>query len=140
MAVTVADCVPAFLVAPERETSAVVHAGWRGAAAGILERAVATLRDRFGIPAAEVALHLGPSICGDCYEVGPEVHEGLGEPTPPGPSPVDLRGNLARRAEAVGIPASEITVSTLCTRCGPVDLYSHRGGDAARQVAYLGWV
>lgn len=139
LAVTVADCVPAFLVAPERGAIALVHAGWRGAAAGILEGAVANLRDRFGVAPEEVSVHLGPSICAACYEVGPEVHEGLGEGVPSGPTPVDLRRNLARRAAEVGVAASRITVSTLCTRCGPVDLYSHRRGDAARQVAFLGW-
>lgn len=139
LAVTVADCVPVFLVAPARGALALVHAGWRGAADGILGGAVATLRDRFGVDPGEVEAHLGPAICGDCYEVGPEVHERLGEPVPAGPTPVDLRGNLARRARGAGIPESQITRSTLCTLCGPQDLYSHRRGDAGRQVAFLGW-
>lgn len=139
LTVTVADCVPAFVVGPERGLAAVVHAGWRGAAAGILEATLATLRDRFGVGAGELSVHLGPSICGGCYEVGPEVHQALGEPTPPGPAPVDLRGNLARRAIAAGVAASEVTVSTLCTRCGDGGLFSHRRGDKGRQVAFLGW-
>lgn len=139
LAVTVADCVPAFLVGPEQGAIALVHAGWRGAAAGILERAIAVLGERFGCRAGELSLHLGPSICGACYEVGPEVHESLGEDVPTGPAPVDLRSNLARRAAGQGVPASQTTASTLCTRCGPVDLFSHRGGDTSRQVAFLGW-
>ena len=117
----------------------MVHAGWRGAAGGILESAVATLGDRFGVASRELYLHLGPAICGACYEVGPEVHQGLGEEVPLGPTPVDLRRNLAARAVASGVEASRTTVSALCTRCGPVDLFSHRGGDPARQVAFLGW-
>jgi YfiH family protein len=137
LAITVADCVPAWVVAPQRGAVAVVHAGWRGAAAGILETAVATLGDRFGAPPGELAVHLGPSICGDCYEVGPEVHEALGEAVPPRPLPVDLRANLARRAVAMGVPAEAVSRSTLCTRCGSVDLFSHRGGDAGRQVAFV---
>ncbi|HSM05211.1 MAG TPA: polyphenol oxidase family protein [Longimicrobiales bacterium] len=138
MAVTVADCVPAFLVAQRARAVAMVHAGWRGAAAGILERAVALLGERFGVHPGETALHLGPSICGDCYEVGPEVHEALGEPVPDGPMPVDLPANLARRARSLGIPEEETTRSSLCTLCGPVDFFSHRRGDAGRQVGFLG--
>ena len=138
LAVTVADCVPAFLVAPQPGAVSLVHAGWRGAAAGILERAIATMGDRHGVSPGELALHLGPSICGGCYEVGPEVHEGLGEDVPTAPAPVDLRRDLAHRAAARGVPVAEITISALCTRCGEVDLFSHRGGDPGRQVAFLG--
>ena len=138
LAVTVADCVPAFLVAGAARVVAMVHAGWRGAATGILERAVAVMGERFGVPPEGLALHLGPSICGTCYEVGPEVHEALGEPVPDGPTPVDLPANLARRARSLGVPETGITRSTWCTLCGPGDLFSHRGGDAGRQIGFLG--
>ncbi len=138
VAVTVADCVPAFLVAERARVVAVVHAGWRGAAAGILERAVAVLGERFGATPDGLALHLGPSICGACYEVGPEVHEALGEPVPDEPTPVDLPANLARRARSLGLTGSEVTRSTWCTRCGAEDLFSHRGGDAGRQIGFVG--
>jgi copper oxidase (laccase) domain-containing protein len=116
----------------------MVHAGWRGAAAGILERTVTVMGERFGTAPDALALHLGPSICGTCYEVGPEVHEALGEPVPTEPTPVDLPANLARRARSLGIPEAEITRSTCCTLCGPADLFSHRGGDAGRQIGFLG--
>jgi hypothetical protein len=138
VAVTVADCVPAFLVAERGREVAMVHAGWRGAAAGILERAVTVMGERFGTSPGELALHLGPSICGACYEVGAEVHEALGLPVPDGPTPVDLPANLAGRARDLGIPDAEITRSTWCTLCGPEDLFSHRGGDAGRQIGFLG--
>lgn len=137
LAVTVADCTPAFLVAPEHRAVAVVHAGWRGAAAGILERAVHTFRERLGVRPGELHIHLGPGICGACYEVGPEVHEALGEPVPAAPTPVDLGANLARRARGAGVPGGRITRSPLCTLCGQAPLFSHRGGHTGRQVGYL---
>ncbi|NIP77956.1 MAG: hypothetical protein GWM90_01630, partial [Gemmatimonadetes bacterium] len=43
MAVTVADCVPVYLVDPAERVAALLHAGWRGVAAGILERAFEAL-------------------------------------------------------------------------------------------------
>jgi len=139
LAVGLADCVPVFVVAPERRVVALLHAGWRGAAAGILERGLEVLAERFRVDPAEVVLHLGPSICGACYEVGPEVFRALGLPEPEAPTPMDLKGALAVRAEAAGVPMGEITRSGHCTRCGSDDLFfSHRGGDAGRHVAFLG--
>lgn len=138
LAVTVADCVPVFVVDPGRRAVALLHAGWRGVAGGILERGLAVLTERIGSRAADLHVHLGPAICGRCYEVGPEVFEGLGLPVPPGPEHVDLRAVVARRAQASGVAASRLTVSAHCTRCGDADLFSHRRGDRARQAAYLG--
>lgn len=137
LAVTTADCVPVFLVAPGRRAVAMVHAGWRGAAAGILERGVAVLAERADAEPASLHVHLGPAICGRCYEVGPEVFEALGLVPPDGPEPVDVRAALAQRAVGAGVPAEQVTISEHCTLCGE-GFFSHRGGDQARQVGYLG--
>lgn len=138
LAVTVADCVPVFVVDPDRCAVALLHAGWRGVMAGIVEQGLATLAERIGSRAADIHVHLGPAICGRCYEVGPEVFEGLGLPAPTRPAPVDLRAVVAHRAVASGVAPSRITVSAHCTRCGDSDLFSHRRGDRARQAGYLG--
>src|SRR5690606_18360795 len=90
LAVSVADCVPVSLVDPERRAVALLHAGWRGAAAGILERGLEVLAERLLARPEDLHVHLGPAICGGCYEVGPEVHRALGLPEPPAPAPVDL--------------------------------------------------
>jgi len=138
LAVTVADCVPVFVVAPQRRAVGLLHAGWRGVAAGVVERGLAVLRDEIGSSAADLHVHLGPAICGRCYEVGPEVLQVLGLRAPSGRAPVDLRAVVAARAVAAGVPASSVTVSAHCTRCGDSDLFSHRGGGRARQVGFLG--
>ncbi|MCG6986854.1 MAG: polyphenol oxidase family protein [Gemmatimonadetes bacterium] len=137
LAVTVADCVPVFVVDPRRRAAALVHAGWRGTAAGILERGVAVLAERAGSRPADVHVHLGPAICGSCYEVGPEVFSALGLEAPRSPAPLDLRAVLALRAVSAGVAERRITLSAHCTRCG-VGLFSHRGGDRARQAGFLG--
>lgn len=140
--VTTADCVPITLVArssaPTPMAVAIIHAGWRGAAGGILERGLARMAGAFGVPPRDLDLHLGPSICGECYEVGPEVHEALGFDRPGGAAPVDLAGALAARAIAAGVGPHRITRSGWCTRCnGHELLYSHRGGDVGRQVSFV---
>ena len=96
------------------------------------------LEQRPGVRPAEVHVHLGPTICGDCYEVGPEVYRGLGLPEPPQPECVDLRALVADRALRTGVREDCITLSQHCTRCGGSPFLSHRGGRSERQVAVLG--
>lgn len=136
LTVSVADCVPIFLVAPRTPGIALLHGGWRGTAAGILERGVDALTGLTGEGVEDLALHLGPAICGDCYKVGPEVHEALGLARPPGPRPVDLRAVLSERASSLGL--REISISRHCTLCGDSPFFSHRGGAAGRQLGILG--
>jgi YfiH family protein len=136
LAVSAADCVPIFAVDPSERAVAVLHAGWRGVAAGMLERGLDALApsSRWG----QLRVHLGPSICGSCYEVGPEVFEAVGLAPPERPTPIDLRRVLAERATALGVAPAHVTVSEHCTRCTSSGLFSHRAGDRGRQVGYVG--
>lgn len=139
LGVTLADCVPVSIVAPRARAIGLVHAGWRGTAGGILERAIERLATEFGVAPSDLHLHLGPSICGACYEVGPEVHAALGLEAPAGPAPVDLHAVLAARARDHGIAQDRITASGWCTLCSGRDLlHSHRGGDRGRHLGFLG--
>lgn len=138
LTIATADCVPVFLVEPDQRIIALLHAGWRGAAAGILEEGVRTLTRQFAVRMENVHLHLGPAICGGCYEVGTEVFEALGLPVPSAPAPIDLRRVLAERAVSLGADPGRMTLSGFCTRCGESPFFSHRGGSEGRQVAFLG--
>ena len=133
LAVSVADCVPVFIVDERARMVAVLHAGWRGVAAGIMGRGIKCM----GGFIANTHIHLGPAICGSCYEVGPEVHTAIGLPAPAGNTPIDLRAILARQAVELGVPAAQITTSTYCTKCGDTPFFSHRNGDAERQVGVI---
>ena len=143
LCVTVADCTPVYLLHPRTKTVGLLHAGWRGTAAKILERGVQSLLVAAtgipGDPAEEgVVCHLGVSICGECYEVGPEVFEAVGLPAPDsndGKGTLDVRGVLADQADALGIET--VTISGHCSKHGE-GWYSHRGGDTGRMVAYVG--
>ncbi|MGH7630196.1 MAG: polyphenol oxidase family protein [Gemmatimonadales bacterium] len=136
--VTLADCVPVYLSVPGRAVG-LLHAGWRGTAAGILERGLAELCRRTSVSPASVLAHLGIGICGSCYEVGSEVMVGCGLPAEgPGPWRLDLRAVLADRAVAAGVGA--LTVSTWCSAHDRPRFYSHRasGGADGRMVAFVG--
>ena len=140
LGVTVADCVPVFLVDPSMQAVGLLHAGWRGVVSGILERGIELLREEFLSLPEDIHLHLGPAICRECYEVGGEVHLALGLPEPDGPSPVDLRGHLTSRAVAAGVREARVTESAWCTLCGGSPFFSHRRGNPERQVGFLGIV
>lgn len=133
MAVTVADCVPVFLAHPTG-AAAIVHAGWRGTADGILPAAIAVYRSH-GLRVADLRIHLGPAICGRCYEVGADVYARLTGQVVSGPRQVDLRAVLAAQARGAGVAG--VSVSSRCTRCDNSLFYSHRAGDAGRQVAAI---
>jgi len=137
LAVTVADCVPVYLVDPKRRIVALLHAGWRGIAGGILQQGLETLRT-LGSDAVHLEVYLGPAICGDCYEVGPQVFDALGLRAPSHPMPVDVRAVLVSQALGIGIREGDIAVSEQCTLCGTAGLFSHRGGRSERQAALLG--
>lgn len=138
LAVSVADCIPVSIVDPERRAIALVHAGWRGVAGGIIAEGIDALRELAGSVPADLHLHLGPAICGDCYEVGPEVHAALGLEPPAASAIIDLRAIAARQILALGVPASNLTVSAFCTRCDASPFFSHRAGSQRRQIGVLG--
>ena len=145
--VVTADCVPALLVDRRARVAAAVHAGWRGAAAGVLETAVAHLRARFGVEPSALEACLGPAIGPCCYRVGVEVREAFartGSVTAPAWQAdgrglrFDLRLAVRRLLEAAGIAA----VETLgpCTACDPGFCSYRRDGEGAgRQLSFIGW-
>jgi YfiH family protein len=133
VAVTIADCVPVF-IAHDSGAVGILHSGWRGTAARIVKHGIAEL-ERAGLAADELRVHLGPAICGKCYEVSPDVIAALTGEMVTAPRTVDLRAIIARDAEAVGI--RHLTISPACTRCDNDRFYSHRAGDAGRQVAII---
>jgi copper oxidase (laccase) domain-containing protein len=88
-----------------------------------------------GCAAAELVLHCGPAICGRCYEVSPDVHARLTGREVAGPTPVDLRALIVEAAESRGVGA--VSISDRCTRCHNGELFSHRAGDAGRQISLI---
>ncbi len=148
--VTAADCVPVYILDVDSGAFAMLHAGWRGTAAGVLEMGLAAMGSHYGSRPESLTIHFGPAICGRCYEVGPEVRVALGlketavnagSDTPVVTSTVDLRAELGRRAARWGVRPAEITTSSWCTRCSSDQFHSHRGKGlaAGRMAAFLGW-
>jgi YfiH family protein len=138
LTVTVADCIPVYLAVPGRGV-ALLHAGWRGTAAGILGRGLSRMLRGTDAAVSDVIMHTGVGICGPCYEVGSEVMTGCGLPAEgTGPWHVDLRSVLQQQAADLGI--TRVSSSPWCSAHDGSQFFSHRrsGGTDGRMVAYLG--
>jgi polyphenol oxidase len=121
-----ADCLPIAVARTEGPPAlAVLHAGWRGLAEGVVGAGVAALGE--GAKAAVV----GPAIGPCCYEVGPEVSALFdGDLTRDGR--LDLWSAAERALRAAGVERVERV--DLCTRCNPELFFSHRRSGRARGV------
>lgn len=137
VAVRTADCIPILLADERLRAVAAVHAGWRGTAAHIVERALEAMRERFGTAPADVHAAIGPGIGPCCYEVGPEVAAQFGTQ---GRAHIDLAGENRRQLLDSGVTAQRIYTSNLCTKCRPEDFHSFRrdGEAAGRLFAFAG--
>lgn len=138
LTVTVADCVPVYLVVPGKGV-ALLHAGWRGTAGRILGRGIERLKAETGCEVHSMVMHCGVGICGQCYEVGSEVMEGCGAPADgEGPWHLDLRDQLIGQARDLGLV--HVTTSAWCSAHDRVTFFSHRAsqGSDGRMVGYVG--
>lgn len=117
--VFVADCLPVALVGPG--VVAMVHAGWGGLAAGVLEAGVAATGATHAV--------IGPGAGPCCYEVGPEVHEAFGLPAQR--ANIDLKAIAAQRLRDAGVSSVEDT--GVCTICSPQYFSYRRDKTDARQ-------
>lgn len=131
----VADCVPVLIYDAVHHAVAVVHAGWRGAIAHIVERTMDSMHDAYGTLPSDCYLFIGPSIGADSFEVSEEIAEqfrqdmralGLSQvdqvvryiqrqgqmtPTPH----VGLKGYIAACVVQKGVPVEQVSVSSTDT-------------------------
>jgi YfiH family protein len=135
--VLTADCLP-IAVAAEGAV-AILHAGWRGLAEGIVEQGIRAIRELAA--GRTLAAAIGPGAGGCCYEVGEEVHAlfaSYGEEVHRGAN-LDLKAIARDQLERGGV--EEVSDAGLCTICLPTLFFSHRRdrGVTGRQagVAWL---
>ena len=76
LGIITADCAPVLLADTEAGVAGAAHAGWRGAAAGVIEATVAAMIGLGATPAAIVAA-IGPCIGQNSYEVGPDLRDAV---------------------------------------------------------------
>jgi len=132
------DCLNVVMASPRQRAVAVIHAGWRGLAAGMMEAAIAP----FDAP-SDVRVAIGPAI-GPChYEVGHGVALAVAAASEAGAVTdrrdgrlfLDLAGTATAHLRALGV--TKIEATGLCTACERRRFFSHRrdGFPSGRQGA-----
>ncbi|MCC8072319.1 MAG: peptidoglycan editing factor PgeF [Bacteroidales bacterium] len=139
--VSTADCLALLLVDTRAGVVGAIHAGWRGALAGVIANGVKAM-ETLGADPSRIRVAMGPSICKDCFEVGEEVAvqfpAEVVDRSYPKPH-IDLALFACRQLENLGIPPSNIQGPPSCTRCHPRRHFSARalGIASGRQFTFV---
>jgi YfiH family protein len=138
------DCAPILLYDPEHTALALIHAGWRGTAAGVVPNTIAAMTARFSSRPGALLAGIGPAIGDCCYEVSSEVEDAFAanplawecarfDVRQPGSDSkhssglyLDIAGSNYLQLLASGILAEHINDSGYCTGCRTDMFYSHR--------------
>ena len=150
LAILTADCTPILLADPDARVVGAAHAGWRGAAEGIIGNTIAAMV-ALGAAPSRIRAAIGPTISGPNYEVGDQfradflaLHPGGTHHfhTPEGGRPhFDLPGFVVEQLAAAGIGSVENLGA--CTYAAPERYFSHRyathhSTSTGRQIAVIG--
>lgn len=134
LGIITADCAPVLLQDARAGVIGAVHAGWRGAAAGVVEAAIAAM-GALGARPDSMAAVIGPCIGQASYEVGPDLRDAVLPTLPgaaaffaPGRAPdrfqFDLAGYVLARLRAAGVGAPHMIGMDTCA--DPDRFFSHR--------------
>ena len=137
--VLTADCLPVALAGArpgERAgVVAMVHAGWRGLAAGALEEGVRAVRELGADGELEAAIGPSAGVC--CYQVGADVHRAFGGAHRDGDA-IDLRAIARDRLHAAGV--ARVHDVRACTICDERFFSHRREGERAGRQAGVAWL
>jgi len=131
-----ADCVPVLLYDKKEKIIASIHAGWKGTVNGIVNKVMEVLKAEFNTDPQNIIAGIGPSICAENYEVGPEVIEAFENTFKNHASLISHRKGekghidlwLANKTWLIqqGVPDENIEISGLCTYKNHDTFYSAR--------------
>ncbi len=131
-----ADCVPILIYDYVSKAVGVVHSGWNGTVLQIGAKTIQAMAREFGSDPANCLIGIGPSIGPCCYEVDELVFAKVKAVFPYWQDLIEDKGNghgnldlwEANRQSLieVGVPAENITVSGVCTKCNSELLFSYR--------------
>lgn len=134
--VRTADCVPVLLVDDRAGVVAAIHAGWRGAVAGIVPDTIALCVKEFQSSPKSIKAAIGPSIGSCCYEVDAPVIDplrarypdwpGVLQETGKGKARLDLKRLIRQQLLEEGLAPDSIDMVNLCTHCRADLFYSYR--------------
>ena len=147
--ILVADCYPVLLFDPVKEIAAVIHAGWRGAAAGLIGRTVSAMSAHFGCQPDDLQAAVGPGIGAhkypvdrpvrDAFREGSDNWDAITQETALGEWLLDLKKSCQMQLEAAGLPQNNIESVAECTCCHRELFFSYRRdkGQTGRQIGFI---
>jgi YfiH family protein len=151
LGILTADCSPILLADPEAGVTGAVHAGWKGAAGGILYATVMGMV-ALGADPARIRAAIGPTISGINYEVGPDTAREIvaldksaaghiSVPDGKTREHFDIPGLLTEQLFGAGVGL--VGDLGICTYANPTRYFSHRyathnGINTGRQIAVIG--
>ena len=145
VAVSVADCTPVLVYDAKNQAVAAIHAGWRGAAAGIVGKTLDAMARQFGTKSADCLAYVGTCIDECSFEVGEEVAAAFDEAFKHfdgerGKFFVDLKKVCAAQLQSFGLAVGQIEISPYSTVLHNADFFSHRkeAGMTGRMIAIVG--
>lgn len=116
LSVTFADCLPIFYFVPSHNIVGLAHAGWRGAAKNLAAKMLQVFSKEFQVKPSEILVAIGPHICQQHYQVGPEVAQAFGEyPEALDNDYLDLEQVVKTQLLDAGVLSANISTSDLCT-------------------------
>lgn len=139
LAIFTADCVPVFVANEKAGVVGVLHAGWRGARAGILRQAARLIRKKWRARPSDNHFWFGPSIGPCCFEVRWDVarHFPRARRRKGATWRVDLVGELVRQGRQLGWSYSKERNQTDCTLHNKRYYSYRRSPDPERQVSVI---
>lgn len=148
--VKTADCLPILVFDRKAKVVAAIHAGWRGLAAGIVQKTLGILLRECGCQLQTLEFAFGPCISPARFEVGDEVIEKFRETFgvrfaykkhPSEKARLDLSGTARMSCEDIGFYHRNLSEVGLCTFERNDLFYSHRREPGAgRQFNFIGMV
>lgn len=140
IAIFTADCLPILIFDRAKKIIGLVHAGWRGAAKGILARTLAAMKKRFQSKPRDIIITNGPYISGCCYEVSKDFGENFRKAKledRKGRTYLDLFNSTIAQALDAGIPPRNIRHRKICTMCGKGFFSYRRDGTSSRMATVM---
>lgn len=140
-----ADCTPIILYAPKEQVIGVIHAGWRGTAKKIAQKAINLFTNDFNVYANTIKAAIGPAIGQCCYPVSQETAFELRKSIDENHAnifkennnqvKVDLKKLNAQQLKEAGV--LDIDIINKCTSCNNSLFYSYRAeeGKTGRHAA-----
>ncbi len=143
LVIQTADCQSVLMADPVKRVIANVHSGWRGSTQNIIGKTVESMTSRFGSRPEDIVGGIGPSLGPCCAEFKNYRRE------------IPSRYWAYRRAGdlfdfwqisvdqlvTAGVPADQVMVAGICTRCNTSTFFSYRGegGTTGRFAAVIRW-